>query len=115
MTERNALDNVTAYLDALMGKDLGTAASYLAEDFVFEGPIRRYKSAHEFLVGFEAFAQHIRPGWRKIAAFGDDRGALLMYDLALVSGGALRVADYYTVKDGKLQTETLAFDTHGFR
>jgi hypothetical protein len=38
-----------------------------------------------------------------------------MYDVFLVSGVALRIADYYTVKDGKLQAETLVFDTHGFR
>jgi hypothetical protein len=66
-------------------------------------------------MGFKAFAQIIRPGWRKIAAFGDDQGALLICDLFLVSGAALHIADYYTVKDGKLQTETLVFDTHGFR
>jgi|RhiMetdeSRZDD1v2_1073273.scaffolds.fasta_scaffold108514_4 hypothetical protein len=115
MTERSALDTVTAYLDALLGKDFGTAARYLAEDFKFEGPIRQYKSAHEFLKGFTAFAETIRPGWRKIAAFGDAHHAVLMYDLFLVSGAALRIADYYTLEDGKVRTETLVFDTHGFR
>ena len=115
MAEREPLDRVIAYLDALMEKDFETAASYLAADFVFEGPIRQYRSAQEFLTGFRAFAQIIRPGWRKIAAFGDDQGVLLMYDLFLVSGAALRIADYYTVKSGRVQTETLVFDTHGFR
>ena len=50
MTEQNPLDSVVAYLDALTGKDFETAASYLAEDFVFEGLIRQYKSADEFLL-----------------------------------------------------------------
>jgi hypothetical protein len=115
MTGPTALETVIPYLDALLAKDLGTAARYLAEDFVFQGPIRQYRSAREFLTGFAAFAESIRPGWRRIAACGDAQDAVLMYDLALISGGALRVADHYTVTDGKLQTETLVFDTHGFR
>ena len=50
MIEQNPLDSVVAYLDALTGKDFETAASYLAEDFVFQGLIRQYKSADEFLL-----------------------------------------------------------------
>jgi hypothetical protein len=32
-----------------------------------------------------------------------------------VSGPAMRIADYYTVNGGKIQTETILWDTHGFR
>lgn len=115
MTERPALEIATAYLDAFTGKDLEKAGGYLAEDFTLDGPIAHYRSAEEFLAGATRFAESIRPGWTQIAAFGDEREALLLYDLAVVSGATMRIADHLTVSDGKIQTETVVWDTHGFR
>jgi hypothetical protein len=115
MTEQTALEIATAFLDAFTGKDFEKAGSYLADDFAFDGPIAHYKSAKNFLSGSRAFAETIRPGWTKVTAFGDDREALLLYDLFLVSGAAMRIADYYTVSNGKIKTETILWDTRGFR
>jgi hypothetical protein len=33
---------------------------------------------------------------------GDGREALLLYDLVWLSGAAMRIADYYTVSNGKI-------------
>ena len=115
MTEQSALEIATAFLDAFTAKDFEGARSHLADDFAFQGPIARYESAEDFLAGSRTFAETIRPGWKKVAAFGDEREALLLYDLSLVSGAAMRVADRYTIGDGKIRTETILWDTHGFR
>ena len=49
------------------------------------------------------------------AAFGDEREALLLCDLHLLSGAAMRIADHYTVSNGKIQTEQILWDTYGQR
>jgi hypothetical protein len=113
MTEKSALDMAVAFLDAWTEGDFERAGGYLAEDFVFDGPIAHYTSASDFLAGSRRFIEMIRPGWRKVAAFGDDREALLLYDLTLGSGGPLRIADHYTVRNGQIQTETILWDTYG--
>jgi len=113
MTEQTALEVATAFLNAWTGGDLAKAGSYLAEDLVFNGPIAHYTSAADFLAGSKAFVKVIQPNWSKIAAFGDENSALLLYDLFMLSGAAMRIADYYTVSDGKIQTETILWDTYG--
>jgi hypothetical protein len=55
----------------------------------------------------------LRPTWSKVAAFGDDHEALLLYDLVLVTAATMRIADDYTVRDGKLQTEQILWGTGG--
>lgn len=101
----------TAFLDAWTRQDFGAAGRYLADDLVFDGPIAHYRSAREFLDGSRPFAARLRPGWSSVAAFGDDKQALLLYDLLLVSGDTMRVADHYVVSDGKIQAEQILWDT----
>lgn len=115
MIERTALDMATAFLDAWTRGDVETAGQYLADDFAFDGPIAHFRSASDFLTGSKPFVERIRPGWTKVAAFGDDREALLLYDLFLLSGAPMRIADHYTLDNGKIHTERILFDTHGFR
>jgi hypothetical protein len=38
---------------------------------------------------------------------------LLLYDLVLVTAATMRIADHYTVRDGKLQTEQILWGTGG--
>jgi hypothetical protein len=113
VSERSALDIAAAFLDAWTEGDFEKAGTYLADEFVFDGPIAHYTSASDFLAGSRRFIEAIRPGWRRVAAFGDDREALLLYDLTLRSGAPLRIADHYVVSGGKIQTETILWDTYG--
>lgn len=115
MTDQSALEIATAFLDAWTRQDFDRAGRYLADGFVFDGPIAHYRSAREFLVGSRPFAARLQPTWSKVAAFGDDQEALLLYDLVLVSDGTMRIADYYTVGNGKIETEQILWDTGGQR
>lgn len=114
-SQQCALDLATAFLEAWAGKDFATAGRYLADDFAFDGPVAHYRSARDFLAGSQAFAAMLSGSWSTVAAFGDDREALLLYDLHLLSGGAMRIADRYTVSNGKIQTEQILWDTYGQR
>jgi hypothetical protein len=111
MTPQAALDVATAFLDAFTAGDLDHTATYLADDFTFDGPIAHYRSAEEFLTGSRPFVETLHPGWTRIAAFGDDHHALLLYDLTLQTGATMRIADHYTVDRGKIRTETILWDT----
>lgn len=113
MTKQSALDIAVAFLDAWTKGDFEKAGTHLAEDFVFDGPIAHYTSASGFLAGSRRFIEAIQPGWTKVAAFGDDREALLLYDLTLRTGAPLRIADHYTVSNGQIRAETILWDTHG--
>lgn len=106
-----ALGLATAFLDAWTRQDFETAGRYLAAGFRFDGPLAHYRSAQEFLTGSRPFAARLRPGWSTVAAFGDDRAALLLYDLVLVSGETMRVADHYTVAGGRIEAEQILWDT----
>jgi hypothetical protein len=43
--------------------DLDRTATYLSDDFTFEGPIAHYRSAEEFLTRSRPFVETLRPGW----------------------------------------------------
>ena len=110
-----ALDVVRAYQDAWTGKDYEAAAGYLADDFVHLSPNARYSSAKEWLPALARFGDRIGSGWRAVAAFGDEAEALLMYELFARSGAALPLTvDHFVVRDGKIISETLVFDTASF-
>ena len=110
MTGQPALNIATAFLDAWTGQDLDAAGQYLASDFVFDGPIAHYTSAREFLDGSRPFVARLT-SWSGIAAFGDAKEALLLYDLVFVSGDLMRIADHYTVSEGRIQREQILWDT----
>jgi ketosteroid isomerase-like protein len=110
MTESSALALASTFLDAWTAGDVDTARSVLADDFAFDGPVAHYRSAAEFLAGSRDFVAGIRPVWTRICAFGDDREALLLYDLHLRSGQPMRIADHHVVRQGQIQAERILFD-----
>ena len=109
----SALDIATAFLDAWTAGDFDNASRYLAADFKFDGPNAHYTSARDFLDGSRRFVEMLQPGWTAVATFGDDREALLLYDLHFKSGQPMRLADHYVVTGDRIQTETILWDTYG--
>ncbi|MBV9119668.1 MAG: nuclear transport factor 2 family protein [Chloroflexi bacterium] len=109
----NALTIASTFLDAWTAGDFDTAGNLLAADSRFDGPIAHYRSAREFLEGSRPFVEMLKPGWTRITAFGNDAEALLLYDLHFRTGQSMRIADHYRVADGRIQSETILWDTHG--
>lgn len=115
MADHSALDVVFAYTAAWSSRDLDTAAGFLADDVVFDGPAGRYGSAEPLLQGLGRFVTQIVPGWRHLASLADGEQAMLMYEVSLPSGKPIRLAEHFIVRDGKIRSETLVFDTLAMR
>ncbi|TGQ71010.1 nuclear transport factor 2 family protein [Mesorhizobium sp. M00.F.Ca.ET.186.01.1.1] len=110
MTQTAPLDIATAFTKAWTGHDLEKAASFVAEDVVFDGPMQQSTGKEPYLKGLTKLSQDVT-GIRMIAAFGDERQALLMYDLMTKSSGALSCAKHLTVSGGKIHSDKLTFDS----
>jgi hypothetical protein len=111
MANQSALDVALAYTEAWAGKDLETAAAYLAGDVVFDGPFAHYESSEALMQGLERFVAQIAPGWKQLAAVAEGEQVMLMYEVLLPSGKAIRTAEHLTVRDGKIRSETIVFDS----
>lgn len=103
-----------AFTEAWTSHDLATAANYVAEDVVFDGPFVHLIGPTAYIEGLTAFAQGVT-GMQIVAAFGDDDQALIMYEVHGSRFGALRCAECFIVKDGKIQTDLLTFDSYPVR
>ncbi len=103
-----------AFTEAWTSHDLTTAAGYVAEDVVFDGPLAHLTGFDAYMEGLARFARAVT-GLEVVAAFGDDDQCLIMYEVTTGPFGTLRCAECFTVKDGKIQTDRLTFDTFAVR
>ena len=57
---------------------MGTAARYLAEDVVFDGPVNHTRGKEAYIEALNRFAQAVT-GLKIIAAFGNGTQTLILY------------------------------------
>lgn len=114
MTEQQASATIArAFTEAWTSGDLDTAARYVAEEVVFDGPLGHVEGKQAYLEGLKGLAQAVDlTGARVLAAFGDDSQALIMYDLITGRFGTLTCAKLLTIRDGMIQTDRLTFDAY---
>jgi SnoaL-like domain len=115
MTETTspALRTALAYFHAWTGHDLDKAMSYIADDIVCDAPAGRLAGAAAYRAFMGPFVQ-ILTGAQLIAAFGDDRTALIMYDAETVPVRSAPGAEYVTVSGGKITYSRFVFDRAPF-
>ena len=111
---KKPLDVAIALTKAWTSRDMTTAARYVDENVVFDGPMQQSKGAKPYLDGLTRLGNEVTD-LQLIAAFGDDEQALLMYDLVTTSYGTLTCAKYLLVKDGKVRHDKLTFDSNKIR
>ena len=79
-----------AHLEAWTNHDLDSVRSNLADDVQFYSPAANLKGAGEYLDaprGLAQFAKQVVPGSLRIfAAAGDERNALIMYEVRTAGG-----------------------------
>jgi ketosteroid isomerase-like protein len=111
MTEGSttAVQIALAYYQAWTSHDFDQAMTYVAEDIVCLAPAGRYEGAEAFRGFMGPFVQ-IVTSCRLIAAFGDDKTALLMYDTDTVPVHDAPAAEFVTVTDGKISQMRIIFD-----
>jgi hypothetical protein len=95
------------FTEAWTSHDLETAASYLTDDVVFDGPASHSTGKTAYLEGLNRFAQTVS-GLTTVAALGDDTQALIMYEVT-TPAGTLTCAEHLTFRDAKIQTDRLTF------
>jgi len=90
MSDSRAVEIARAHLEAWTNHDLEAARGNLAEDVQFFSPAANLVGIDEYMDaprGLAQFAKQVVPGsLRVVAAMGDDRNALIMYEVATEGG-----------------------------
>jgi ketosteroid isomerase-like protein len=92
---------IRAYHDAWTAKDFGAATALLAGTLVVEVPVNEYPTAESFAAALASFASMVT-NVELLTVMIDGDEAMLLYDLAVGPVGTLRVAEHFTVADGKI-------------
>jgi hypothetical protein len=112
-TPSPALDTALAYYRAWTGHDFERAMSYIADDIVCDAPAGRIEGAEAFR-GFMGPFTRILTNANLIAAFGDDRTALLMYETETVPVALAPGSECLTVQNGTITHLRIIFDRTSF-
>ncbi len=112
-TASPALRTALAYYQAWTGHDLDRAMSFIADDIVCDAPAGRLEGAAAYRGFMGPFVQILK-GATLIAAFGDERTALIMYDTETVPVTSAPAAECVTVADGKITYSRFIFDRAPF-
>jgi hypothetical protein len=116
MTESKAVTLARAHLEAWTNNDIETARGNLAPDVQFFSPAANLSGIDEYMDaprGLVQFARIVVPGsLRVIAAIGDERNALVMYQVDTQGGPAgprtIPAAQTWALDDnGKIQVERI--------
>ena len=110
---RTALRTALAYHHAWTSHDLDTAMSYVADDIVCDAPAGRIEGAEAYRAFMGPFIGILK-GATMIAAFGDDKTALIMYDTETVPVRSAPGAECVTVENGKITYSRFVFDRAPF-
>jgi ketosteroid isomerase-like protein len=115
MTETTspALRTALAYFEAWTSHDLDKALEYIADDIVCDAPAGRLEGREAYL-GFMGPFVRILTGSELIAAFGDEKTAVVVYDTATVPVASAPAAECVTVVDGKITRSRFIFDRTPF-
>jgi len=108
-----ALDIALAYYQAWTSHDLDKAMTYIADDIVCDAPPGRLEGAAAYRGFMGPFVQILIDS-KLIAAYGDDRTALIMYDTQTVPVTSAPAAECVTVTGGKITYSRFVFDRAPF-
>jgi hypothetical protein len=104
----------SAFVEAFGRGDMTAVAGLLADDVAFESPRVALTGAGPVLAAMGEFAQVVT-GVSVLAVVGDEERAMVMYDMATGPFGTLRAVDNLVVRDGRIVSDTLVFDTYEVR
>lgn len=108
-TTSKALETALRYFRSWTARDFDRAMTFLAPGLVCHAPSGRINGAEAFRGFMEPFSK-ILVRAELVAAFGDDRTALLMYDTQTVPVPDAPGAECLTVEDGLITEIRIIFD-----
>jgi limonene-1,2-epoxide hydrolase len=110
MTTPDTVAVVRAYFTAWTSHDFDEAAALLADDLTVEVPINEYPTAESFAAAVKGFgSMATKVDLLAEMSAGDE--AMLLYDMAVQRLGTLRVAEHFTVDNGKITRIRQVHDT----
>jgi ketosteroid isomerase-like protein len=101
MSTPDAAAVARAYHAAWTGKDFDRAAALLADDLTVEVPINEYPTAESFVAALTGFGS-MTTSVDLLAEMSSGDEAMVLYDMQVRRLGVLRVAEHFTVRDGKI-------------
>ena len=104
---------VERYFDAWTSKDFETARSLLHDDLSFRGPIETLDNADALIESIKGLAQIVTGAERRALLEQGDQ-VVVIYDLHTVPIPTAAVAEWYTVRDGKIASMQAFFDARPF-
>jgi hypothetical protein len=107
-------DIALAFIDAFARRDMTAVAGHISDDIVFESPQVRLAGAEAVLAAIGQFAQVV-VGVSNVTVVGDDDRAMIMYDMETGPFGTLKTVDHIVLRDGKIVSDVLVFDTYEVR
>ncbi len=108
-------DIVRSYYRAWTSRELTKARSLLADNLNFEGAVDRFQGGDDFARALGGFVQGLTEV-RLIAEFYSTEDAILLYDCVTpTSASTIRAAEYFKVKNGKIQDIKLICDPTEWR
>jgi ketosteroid isomerase-like protein len=112
-TSDKALEVARAYVDAIANKDVDTILSISAEDVVCTSPIGQTMGLEPFRAFQDGFAKMIT-NLTVLAVYGDDKQAVVVYDVETHPVPHAVVAELINVKNGKLTSTNVIYDATPF-
>ena len=106
----------TDYLSAFTSGDMETAQSLIADDFAFNGPMMQVEGKQAFFAGITQLTPIIR-GFKMLRQFEDGDEVCSIYDFEIetpAGAGSVTMSEWCTVRDGRLASARLVFDTAAF-
>jgi len=110
----DARETVERYKQAFGSGDVPRARLLLADDLHFQGPIEEFHSADDYVDSLAKLAPIVTGmDIKKVLADGDD--VVTIYDLQTnMPAGTSHIAEWATVKDGKIAELRVYFDARPF-
>ena len=114
VTSTDALSVVDAYHRAWTTKHFDEAAALLSPSLQVEVPINDYPTTESFAEALVRFGSAVN-SVEVLSELADDDEAMILYDMDVQGLGAMRVAEHFTVADGKIVRLRQIHDTAALR
>lgn len=113
-TTDRTLAIVRRYHHGWTHKDFPAASALLAEDLNVEVPVNAYPTAASFAAALAAFGG-LSQRVELLGEYAQGDEAMLLYDMEVQGLGVLRVAEHFTVADGRITRIRQIHDTAALR
>jgi ketosteroid isomerase-like protein len=114
MTSHEPLTTARLYHEAWTAKDFVRATALLRDDLAVEVPVNDYPTTASFAAALHAFGSMTR-GVELLSAMSAGNEAMLLYDMDVEGLGVMRVAEHFTIRDGKIARLRQIHDTAALR